>query len=91
VGLNQNRAAIAEKPEESDYTAIQQRIRDWQQRQTKKTQTTNRSTKNPQTINSPHVRLMPLVQQHRNAHTHATEYTLKDYLQLVMLMHYFID
>jgi hypothetical protein len=59
VDLNPIRAGIAETQEESDFTSIQQRNRGWQQRQAKKAQTTNRSTKESQINNAPHVPLMP--------------------------------
>jgi REP element-mobilizing transposase RayT len=70
VDLNPIRAAIAETPETSDFTSIQQRIAQW-----KKTSIA--------TSDSPRPRLMPLVEQRRDLHQNAIGFTLRDYLELV--------
>ena len=72
VDLNPIRAGMANTPEASDYTAIQQRIRQWHKTEQAKT-----------TLMTPRPRLMPLVKQHRDPHQHSIGFTLKDYLELV--------
>jgi putative transposase len=72
VDLNPIRAGIADTPEESDFTSIQERIRAWQAK-------TTASTKQ----NNSEIRLRPFVGS-RNAHTDsAIDFSLQDYLELV--------
>ena len=75
VDLNPIRAVMAKTPEDSDYSSIQQRIRQWHRTQQAKI---NLSQDTP-----PRPKLMPLVKQHRDPHQHSIGFTLKDYLELV--------
>jgi hypothetical protein len=72
VDLNPIRAAIARTPEESEYTSIQQRIRQW-----------HKTERVKETLFVPRPKLMPLVKQHRDTHQHRIGFTLRDYLELV--------
>ena len=65
---------MADTPEASDYTSIQQRIRQWH-----KTQQARDLPKE----NTPSPALMPLVKQHRDPHHHSIGFTLRDYIELV--------
>ena len=74
VDLNPVRASIAEIPEASDFTSIQQRIQAYhatKQPTEKLTQPTNG------------IPLMPLLKQRKGAHPNAIGYTTRDYLELV--------
>jgi REP element-mobilizing transposase RayT len=75
VDLNPVRAGIAETPEGSDFTSIQQRLRQL-------APTDKRSKKAP-AKSQPTVPLMPLVKQSRDPHKNAVGFTLVDYLELV--------
>lgn len=73
VDLNPVRAALADTPEASDFTSIQQRIR--------------RHTANAKQQGSDEdqslVPLMPLVKQHKDPHRSAIGFTTRDYIELV--------
>jgi len=73
VDLNPVRAGMASTPEESDYTSIQQRIRQYKKTKEEKESIVSNSTPV----------LMPLVKQHKDPHSNAIGFTLKDYLELV--------
>jgi len=72
VDLNPIRAQMANTLEDSDYTAIQQRIHQW-----------HKTRQARDTLLTRPPRLMPLVQQHRDPHQHSIGFTLKDYIELV--------
>ncbi len=76
VDLNPIRAGIAETPEDSDYTSIQQRIRAWQACHAKADEkgTTDQETR---------IRLMPLIKQSQDNHVHALGYSARHYIELV--------
>jgi REP element-mobilizing transposase RayT len=74
VDLNPVRAGIAETPEDSDFTSIQQRIR----LHTKQTTKPKDSFAEPQSLP-----LMALVKQDGDQHENAIGFALTDYLELV--------
>lgn len=73
VDLNPIRAAVADTPENSDFTSIQQRIR---------RHTANAKQQGSDEGQSP-VPLMPLVKQHKDPHRNAIGFTTRDYIELV--------
>ena len=88
VDLNPIRAGISDTPEVSDYTSIQQRIRQWQQ-QDYPQNTTTAHTKIKTETEPKHkhkqtsIPLMPLDKHSQDPHKNALGYTCKDYLELV--------
>ena len=80
VDLNPIRAGMCDTPEASDFTSIQQRIRQWQQSQPRNKKNKAKST---QEKNHNPVPLMRLVKQSQDPHRNTIGYTTKDYLELV--------
>jgi len=83
VDLNPVRAGIAETPEESDFTSIQQRIQAWQQNQTKEEEEPAQKESIAVPDVTPKVRLMRLIKASSDKNPHAVGYTTRDYLELV--------
>ena len=81
VDLNPIRANMANTPEDSDYTSIQQRINTLQRHN--KTQNNNPPIAQDNAAQPINVKLMPLVKQSSDRHPNAIGYTLKDYLELI--------
>jgi len=86
VDLNPIRAAMAETPEESDYTSIQQRVLEQDPRIAAKDEASIRSL--PEDLRSAIGRLMPFTGQETAENTpqnpeRAIPYEIQDYLELV--------
>jgi len=74
VDLNPVRAAMAETPEASDFTSIQQRIREY---------AADDESSPIKEESAMRVPLMPLVKQSKDAHHNALGFTHLDYLELI--------
>ena len=79
VDLNPLRAGIAETPETSDFTSVQQRIRDIQVQPV----SAHKVPANAVETAIPQPPLLPLVNASNDSHAHALGYTERDYLELV--------
>ena len=73
VDLNPVRAGIADTPERSDFTSIQQRLHELAKDRANQEKADT----------SPRVPLMPLVKPRQDRHQNAIGFTLRDYLELV--------
>lgn len=80
VDLNPVRATMADSLETSDFTSIQQRIRQWKEAQRKNKNNLN-DTIASQLKNQ--VPLVSLIQSSRDGHLHSLGYLERDYLELV--------
>ncbi|WP_197432888.1 hypothetical protein [Photobacterium aquimaris] len=74
VDLNPIRAGVTPSLEQSDFTSIQQRIREYQQQKT--------SAKQPP-LNKAHFQLLPFVGAERQAKTVGINFAFADYLELI--------
>src|SRR6056297_2438874 len=81
VDLNPIRAAMAETPEESDYTSIQQRVLEQDPRIAAKDEASVQSL--PEDLKSAIGRLMPFADQTPDDPERAIPYARRDYLELV--------
>ena len=79
VDLNPLRAGIAETPETSDFTSIQQRIRDIQVQPV----SAHKVPANAAETAIPQPPLLPLVSASDDSYVHVLSYTERDYLELV--------
>ena len=81
VDLNPIRAAMADTPEESDYTSIQQRVLEEDPKIAARD--SERSQALPEDLRTAIGRLMPFSDQAPNNPEHAIPYQIQDYLELV--------
>jgi len=82
VDLNPIRAAIADTLEASDFTSIQQRIRQWKINQSQASNKENTDQRDNSQLGIS-VQLLPLVKAKDDGHVHAMGYSLMDYIELV--------
>jgi len=81
VDLNPIRAKMAEMPEDSDFTSIQQRIRSFQSEAVAVSKDAELPVLSETSRAQPP--LMPLVKASEDEHVHALGYTERDYVELV--------
>jgi len=84
VDLNPIRAGIAETPETSDFTSVQQRIEAWQNRQKSATKDENApKTGDATSLDATIVELLEFSDDSKEGTENAIPYSITDYLELV--------
>ena len=84
VDLNPIRAGIAETPETSDFTSVQQRIEAWQSRQTSVSNDENTPEPDGTTsLDATIVKLLEFSDDSKDSAENAIPYSTTDYLELV--------